>query len=161
MCLHKPIHFSSCMSSLLMHSTVSIPRCPRLCFYVSPLHIHLSVVAQWCLPSSARSWVWTPVTVVKARRLDQCFLFAMTICWTIAFYSVAHSYLPFSLHCAVTLKPLTMSFSIFPRFIPSLHYFTSFRHCFLNYVLATRLALLICRSSFFVHLVVEALSSIK
>lgn len=29
----------------------------------------------------------------------------MTICWTIAFYSVAHSYLPFSLHCALTLKP--------------------------------------------------------
>lgn len=67
-----------------------------------------------------------PATVVKARRLDQCSLFAM-ICWT--FSPVVHSYLPFlslSLHCAVTTEhspcffhsPLSL-----PWFIPLLHRF--------------------------------------
>ena len=74
-----------------------------------------------------------PATVVKARRLDQCSLFAM-ICWT--FSPVVHSYLPFlslSLHCAVTTEHSPCFFT--PLYLclgsyPSCIVFISFPHCF-------------------------------
>ena len=62
----------------------------------------------------------------RHRRLDQCSPFAM-ICWTLPCRAFIFPFSSFALCCY--LDPCLPPF-ISTRFIPSLHYFTSFPQCF-------------------------------
>jgi hypothetical protein len=112
-------------SSLDTFNYLQPPACSSICLSMS-----LPVAVGRCPPSQAQSSVWVPDIVVK--ELDQCAMICRTF-----------SYLPFySALCAVTLNAAYHVLPYLYPFRPLLaSFFTSFRHCFLNHIPVSRVAL--------------------